>query len=167
MHEIKKITRKGFLLIIDILLFGYNTARRVILPGRCKKGNLLSNLFNLFVGIIERVASFEHGVFLMANVLKQKYIKQSLLIVAGFLFLLSSVEWTSDKNFNTNQGDYITQLSNTGLKKVKHNNLRQVIVNSKTIYIGGVYPVYKNILHSSTPLASSLKAFLLIHCFRI
>ena len=167
MNEIKKIIHKVYLLIIDILRFSYKTVSQVILPNRRKKGNLLSILFNLFVGIIERVAGFEHGVFLMANILKRKYIKQSLLIVTGFLFLLTSVEWTGDKNINTNSGDYIAQFSNTVLKKVKHNNQKQVIVNSKTTYIASIYPAYKNILLSSTPHTSSVKAFLAIHCFRI
>jgi hypothetical protein len=167
MNEIKKIIHKVYLLIIDILRFSYKTASQVILPNRRKKGNLLSILFNLFVGIIERVAGFEYGVFLMANILKRKYIKQSLIIVAGFLFLLSSIESTGDKYINTNSGDYTIQFSDTVVKKVKHNNQKQVIVNSKTTYTASLYPAYKSILHSSTPHASSVKAFLIIHCFRI
>jgi hypothetical protein len=167
MNEIKKIIHKVYLLIIDILRFSYKTASQVILPNRRKKGNLLSILFNLFVGIIERVAGFEYGVFLMANILKRKYIKQSLIIVTGFLFLLTSVEWTGDKNINTNSGDYITQFSDTVVKKVKHNDQKQVIVNSKTTYIASLYPAYKSILHRSTTLTLSVKAFLIIHCFRI
>ena len=168
MNELKKIIHKVYLLIIDILRFSYKTASQVILPNRRKKGNLLSILFNLFVGIIERVAGFEYGVFLMANILKRKYIKQSLIIVAGFLFLLSSIESTGDKYINTNSGDYTIQFSGTGVKKVKHNNQQQVVVvNSKTTYIDSPYPAFKNILFSNTPLASSVKAFLIIHCFRI
>jgi len=84
MCEIKKILRKVFVLAIDIFLFAFNTIRQIILPGKRKRGNLLSSLFIFFVGIIERFDSFEYGVFRMANLLKLKYIKRSLLIIAGF-----------------------------------------------------------------------------------
>ena len=167
MNEIKKIINKVYLLIIDIFFFGYKTARQIILPARRKRGNLLSSLFIFFVGIIERIGSFEHGVFRMASLLRQKYIKQSLLIVAGLLFLLSSVEWSGDKNVNTNSGNYIAQFSDAGVNKINISNRRQVIGNSKITYPVTGYPAYKNILQSSAPLSSSVKTYLLIHCFRI
>lgn len=167
MNEIKKILHKVYLLIIDIFFFGYKTARQIILPARRKRGNLLSSLFIFFVGIIERIGSFEHGVFRMASLLRHKYIKQSLLIVAGLLFLLSSVEWSGDKNVNTNPGNYIAQFSDAGVNKINISNRRQVIGNSKITYPVTGYPDYKSILQSSAPLSSSVKVFLLIHCFRI
>lgn len=167
MHEIKKIIHKVCLLIIDILLFGYKTGKQIILPARRKKGNLLSSLFIFFVGIIERIGSFEHGVFRMAILLRQKYIKQSLLIVAGLLFLLSSVEWSGDKNFSNNSGNYIAQFSDAGVNKLNISTRRQVISNSKITCPVTGYPAYKNILQSSASLSSSVKVFLLIHCFRI
>lgn len=167
MNEIKKIISKVFLLIIDIFLFGYNTVKQIILPGRRKKGNLLSTLFIFFIGIIERLGNFEYGVFLMANVLKRKYIKQSLLLIAGLLFLLSSIEWSSDKNLHTNSPNYIAQFSDAGVKKVNISKRRLVKDYSETSFPVREYPAYKNILQSSVALPSSVKTFLLIRSIRI
>lgn len=167
MNEFKKIIKKIYLLIIDIFFFGYNTARQIILPNRQKKGNLLSSLFIFFIGIIERLGSFEHGVFRMANLLKQKYIKHSLLIVAGLLFLLSSIEWSSDKNLHTNSANYIAQFSDAGEKKINISKRRLVKDHSETTFQVREYPAYKNLLQSSVALPSSVKTFLLIRSIRI
>lgn len=167
MDEIKKIISKVFLLIIDILRFGYNTARQVILPDRRKKGNLLSSLFIFFIGIIERLDSFEYGVFLMANVLKRKYVKQSLLVIAGLLFLLSTIEWTGETNVNTNPGNYIAQFSDAGVKKIIISNNGDAISYSAATCLGRQYPTYKIIPNSSFPFSSSVKTFLLIQSIRI
>ena len=167
MEELKKIVSNISRLIIDILLFGYNTTKQIILPGRRKKGNLFSSLFIFFVGIIERIGNFEHGVFRMANLLKQKYIKHSLLIVAGLLFLLSSIEWSGDKNINTNSGNYIAQFSDAGVKKINLSKQSFVKEYSETTFQVREYPAYKNILQSSVALPSSVKTFLLIRSIRI
>lgn len=167
MNEIKKIISNISRLIIDILLFGYKTTRQIILPGRRKKGNLLSSLFIFFVGIIERIGNFEHGVFRMAHLLKQKYIKHSLLIVAGLLFLLSSIEWSGDKNLHTNSANYIAQLSDAGVKKINIIKRRLVKDYSEPTFQVREYPAYKNILQSSVALPSSVKTFLLNRSIRI
>ncbi|HEY8657640.1 MAG TPA: hypothetical protein VIL78_01285 [Hanamia sp.] len=167
MNEIKKIISKVFLLIIDIFLFGYKIAKQVILPNRRKKGNILSSLFIFFIGIIERLDSFEYGVFLMANVLKRKYVKQSLLVIAGLLFLLSSIEWTGETNVNTNPGNFIAQFSDAGVKKIIVSNHGEAVSYSATTYLDRQYPTYKIIPHSSFPFSSSVKTFLLIRSIRI
>ena len=109
MANIKKLTGKILIIILDILLFSYSIARQIALPARGKKGNLLYSLFIFFVGVIERIGNFEHGVFHMANFFRRKYIKQSLLVVASVLFLLSSLEWTGEKILNSNSHNYIEQ----------------------------------------------------------
>ena len=167
MCEIKKILSKFSLLTIDIFLFAYNTIRQIILPGKRKKGNLLSILFIFFIGIIERLGSFEYGVFRMTNLLKQKYIKRSLLIIAGLLFLLSSFEWTGEKNVSNNAGNYTAQFTDAGVKNVTVSNRRLVRAYSKTVLLFRAYPSYKNILQSSSAISSSVKIFLLIRSIRI
>jgi len=167
MNEIKKIISKVFFLIIDILHFGYNTAKQVILPCKRKKGNLLSSLFIFFVGIVERLDNFEYGVFLRADILRRKYIKQSLLIVAGILFLLSSFEWTGETNANANPANYITQVSDTPVEKVISSNYADAPIYSAATCLDKQYPTYNIISHSSFPFPSPVKTFLLIQNIRI
>jgi hypothetical protein len=169
MDEIKKILSKVTLLAIDIFLFAFNTIRQVILPGKRKKGNLLSSLFMFFVGLIERLDSFEYGVFRMANLLKQKYIRRSLLIIAGLLFLLSSFEWTGEKNVNNSAGNYTVQFSEAAsVKNGVVGNRRFISAYSKTVVLFRADPSYKNILQSSfSTIFSSVKTFILIRSIRI
>lgn len=125
MQEIKKITGKISFFIIDILVFAFDICKQIVLPGKQKKGNLLSSLFIFFTGIIEKLGSFEYGIFRMADLLKQKYIKQSLLIVSTLLFLLSSFEWTGEKNIYNNSSGYTTELSHTSSKTITVFNRRK------------------------------------------
>jgi hypothetical protein len=81
-------------LLLDILVFTWLVVRRVILPTRNRKGNLLSSLLTFFIGLLERVVSFEKSVLQRPVVFTHKYVKQGLIIAVGFLFLLSSFEWT-------------------------------------------------------------------------
>ncbi len=169
MDEIKKVLSKVSLLAIDIFLFGYNTTRKIILPGKHKKGNLLSTIFIFFVGIIERLGSFEYGVFRTGNLLKQKYIKQSLLIIAGLLFLLSSLEWTNEKNISNSTVNYIVQVSDTSLENIAVRN-KQDKGCSITNILFRRHPDtnYKNFRDcSSATISSSVKTFILIRSLRI
>ena len=94
MKEIQKIVQKVLMLLLDILVFTWLVVRRVILPTRNRKGNLLSSLLTFFIGLLERVASFEKSVLQRPLVFTHRYVKQGLIIAVGFLFLLSSFEWT-------------------------------------------------------------------------
>ncbi len=167
MNEIKKIISKVFLLIIDILRFGNNTTRQVILPCKRKKGNLLSSLFIFFVGIIERLDNFEYGVFQMANLLRRKYVKQTLLIIAAILFLLSSFEWTGGTNVNANSCDYITRISDTPVENIVSSNYADALIYSTNNCLDKQFPTYKIIAHSRLPFTSPVKKILLIQCIRI
>ncbi|MDP4283356.1 MAG: hypothetical protein Q8891_02960 [Bacteroidota bacterium] len=167
MSRVKDIISKVFLLIIDILRFGYVTARQVILPCKRKKGNLLYSLFIFFVGVIERLDNFEYGVFQMARLLRRKYIKQSLLIVASVLFVLSSLEWTGEKILNSSSHNYIEQFSEVGLQKetiCEQGNLKK---HSVTTSPGNGFPAFRNVLFSGAPLTSSIKTYLLFRNIRI
>lgn len=117
MNEIKKIICEVFILIFDVFLFAYKTAKEIILPGKRRKSNLLFSLLIFFIGVVERLDGFEHGVFRMANLLRKKYIKQSLLVIATLLFLLSSLEWTKEKGFNNSTTNRTEQVSNNGIPK--------------------------------------------------
>src|SRR6185437_15111581 len=118
MQEIKNIISRISFFIIDIWVFAFNICKQLVLPGKRKKGNLLYSLFIFFTGIIERLGSFEYGIFRMADLLKQKYIKRSLLIVAALLFLLSSFEWTGERNINNSSSGYTMQRSDASSKTI-------------------------------------------------
>ncbi|HET7118289.1 MAG TPA: hypothetical protein VFI29_17460 [Hanamia sp.] len=167
MASIKKIAGKILILILDILLFSYSIAKQIALPARRKKGNLLYSLFIFFVGIIERVGNFEYGVFHMANLLRRKYIKQSLLIVASVLFLFSSLEWTGEKILNSTSQNYIEQLSSAGLQKETICEQGNIKEHTQEIFLGNGFPAYKNILCSGTPFSASIKGYLLFRSIRI
>lgn len=91
---VQKIAQKVLVFLLDILLFTWQVVRRVILPTRSRKGNVLSSLLTFFVGLLERVVTFEKSILQRPVVFTHKYVKQGLIIAVGFLFLLSSFEWT-------------------------------------------------------------------------
>ena len=167
MANIKKIASKILIFVLDILLFSFSILKQVVLPARRKKGNLLFSLFIFFVGIIERLDNLEYGVFHMANLLRRKYIRQSLLIVGSVLFLLSSLEWTGEKILNSTSQNYIERPSSVRL--VKETFCEQGYINEHTqeIFSGNDFPAYKNILYSYTPSSASIKDYLLFRSIRI
>jgi hypothetical protein len=97
LKEVQKTIRRVILLLLDILVFTYDILRKVILPTRRRKGNILSSLLSFFVGLVDRVLSFEKSILPQPVVLKQRYVKQALMIAVGFLFLLSSLEWSVEQ----------------------------------------------------------------------
>lgn len=101
MKEVRKIAQKVLVLVLDILLFTWQVIRRVLLPTRSRKGNVLSSLLTFFVGLLERIVSFEKSILERPVIFTHKYVKQGLIIVVGFLFLLSSFEWTLGPSTDT------------------------------------------------------------------
>src|SRR5579863_10056152 len=93
MKEVQKIAQNVLILLLDILLFTWQVIRRVLLPTRSRKGNVLSSLLTFFVGLLERIVSFEKSILERPVVFTHKYVKQGLIIAVGFLFLLFSFEW--------------------------------------------------------------------------
>lgn len=61
MQPVKKIARKVFILLVEIILLLISTAGDLILPGKKRKGNILSSLFTFFVGTIEIFNGFGIG----------------------------------------------------------------------------------------------------------
>ena len=94
MKSIQKIAQKALVFLMDILIFTWQVVRRVILPTRSRKGNVLSSLLTFFLGLLERIVSFEKSLLQRPVVFTHKYVKQGLIIAVGLLFLLSSFEWT-------------------------------------------------------------------------
>jgi hypothetical protein len=94
MKEVQKIVQKVLLLLMDILIFTWQVVRKVILPTRSRKGNVFSSLLAFIVGLLERVVSFEKSILKRPVVFTHRYAKQGIVIAVGFLFLLSSFEWT-------------------------------------------------------------------------
>ena len=68
----------------------------MVLPGVHRKGNLISSLILFFIAFAEKIIAFEQDVLHSSWLLKNRFIKQGLIIAATFLFLLSSIEWTAD-----------------------------------------------------------------------
>ena len=101
MKEVQKIAQKVFVLVLDILLFTWQVVRRVLLPTRSRKGNVLSSLLTFFVGLLERIVTFEKSILQRPVIFTHKYVKQGLVIAVGFLFLLSSFEWTIGPSTDT------------------------------------------------------------------
>jgi len=94
MNELRKIAYKVLLLIWDILVFAYQIVKKIILPNRRRKGNVLSSLLTFAVGLLERIISFEKSLLRQPVVFTHKYVRQGSIIAVAFLFLLSSFEWT-------------------------------------------------------------------------
>lgn len=101
MKEVRKIAQKVLILVLDILLFTWQVVRRVLLPTRSRKGNVLSSLLTFFVGLLDRIVSFEKSILQRPVIFTHKYVKQGLVIAVGFLFLLSSFEWTIGPSTDT------------------------------------------------------------------
>jgi hypothetical protein len=94
MKKADKISQKVLLLLLDIFVLAWQVVRRVILPTLSRKGNVLSSLLTFFVELLERIVFFEKSILQRPVVFTHKYVRQGLVIAVGFLFLLSSIEWT-------------------------------------------------------------------------
>ncbi|HWJ30642.1 MAG TPA: hypothetical protein VNS32_29180 [Flavisolibacter sp.] len=92
MAEIRKILFKIILQVVDILCHCLDIMRRITLPGKKRKGNLLSSLFLLYVGIIESLDKFEHRSFRLSVFFRKKYVCLGLMLVASLLLVLSTFE---------------------------------------------------------------------------
>ncbi len=94
MNEARRIVLLLLYLAADILRLACRTVKQVILPGRRSKGNLLSSVLCFFIALLEKLVLFEKNLFRRSFICRYKYVRQALLLVTAFLFLLSSLEWT-------------------------------------------------------------------------
>ena len=164
----KIIAIKILLLIKEIALFWISVIRKIVFPWKEKKGNILSTIFDLFIGTIEKLESFEHGVFRMTSISRQRHIKQGLFVFTFLLFLLSSFEYEGEKQSYNNSGQNTVQLSQTNVNEITYiNKLQNVIGSLGTTSLIKEYSVNENTLQICSSPVSSLKTYLLINCFRI
>lgn len=105
MTDLKKIFNKVLALLLDIVLLTISTIKQLVLPSYKRKGNILHSVFVFFIGTIEILNRFEHGIFQMAKIFKHRYIRQGVIIISTFLFLLSSFEWTRGQEINTSNSN--------------------------------------------------------------
>ncbi len=127
MTELKKIFNKVFLLLFDIILFTISVIKNIVLPNRKRKGNILNSLFVFFVGTVEIINHFEYGIFQMAKVFKHKYVRQGVIIISAFLFLLSSFEWTRNQEINIGHSNSnVVELPQKVLKSIPFNKAKRV-----------------------------------------
>lgn len=83
------------LLLVSILLTGNRVIRNMVLPGRNRKGNVLGSLFLFFIEMAQKIVAFEQDILHSSWLAKNRFAKQGLIIATAFLFLVSSVEWTT------------------------------------------------------------------------
>jgi hypothetical protein len=165
MSELKNISLKVFALIMDIILLGYKIIKQLSLPNRRKKGNILSSLFIFFIGIIERLNFFEHGIFSMAAIVRKKYIKQTIFIIGFILFLLSLFEWTADQRLSNK-----AEIAST---EQLHSNVVSIIKKAKVLCCSRQLNSDKEQLefhtsfHNSFAYSLPIKRFLFIRSLRI
>ena len=92
MGEIKNIVVKILRLIIDIFLLGMKVIKQLVLPNKYRSGNIISSLLVFFIGLVDRLYLFEHGFFKMGNLFRLQYVRRTVVIIAGILFILASFE---------------------------------------------------------------------------
>ena len=168
MSDLKKIVTKVFILLLDIVLLTIRIITHIVLPNRKRKGNLLNSLFVFFVGTVEILNHFEYGIFQMAKVFKHKYVRQGVIIISAFLFLLSSFEWTRAQEINiSNSNANTVELQPKVFKSISFNKATKAAGCLNTFYIA-LRPS-ANICHlpNNSIYSTSVKRYLLIRSILI
>jgi hypothetical protein len=125
MRELKKIYNKVFVLLRDITLLIIAIIKHIILPNRKRKGNILNSILVFFIELIAILNRFEYGIFQMTKLFKHRYIRQGVIIISAFLFLLSSFEWSRGQEINVGN-------SNTNTVQVQPKIFRSISFNKAT-----------------------------------
>ncbi len=122
MQQIKEIGKLLLSILVEMLLFSFKTIRQVKLPSNKTKGNILSTLFNFFVGTVERMSCLK-SYLLTIPFLKTKHIRQVVLMAGLLLFLLSLVEQSSWKPAE--------QITVTEITKIASSEIEQFVTINK------------------------------------
>lgn len=93
MRRLQYSARKIFNFSVYIFLSGISVSRSIVLPNSKRKGNLLSSLLVFILGIIGHLNDVEHGFCRVGRLFKLQWLKNSLIVVISFLFILSLFEW--------------------------------------------------------------------------
>lgn len=168
MSGTNKLYIKVLALLLDVGLYAIKIGKQIILPNRKRKGNLLSSLFVFFIGIIERLHFFEHGLFSMTAVFRKKYVKRTIFIIGFILFLLSLFEWTNDRrNSNSIAIKSTDRLSSPRKEEITIAKQTQVVLATGKANIS-YQPLAFNTTHYSPPtFFTRKKKFLLYRILRV
>lgn len=169
MKQLKKIITSVAILLRDAFFFMKSLLMHLALPGRKRKGNILSTLFVFFVGTIELLSHFEKEAFQMAAVFKQKYIRKGIIAVTAFLFLLSSIEWTYYKEDKIHNSNLRTeQLQAATSEKILLNKKTEILscLDTKNV-VSEIHPKQVFLLPVQSPDPSTIKRYLLIRSLLI
>lgn len=80
---------------------------------------------------------------------RQRYVKQTLIIIVGILFLLSSFEWTGEQVAAISEtGIYTEQLPAPIVKKITKSEHEQSICCTKHTLITEEYPAFQTNLYT-------------------
>ncbi len=158
---------KILLLTVDILVFGCNIFRKIILPGRNSKGNMLTTIFIFFGGIIDRLNYFQNGSFNMASICRKKYVRQTILIVGGILFLLSLFEWMGDQKLSYSPTKYAEQFSPVDTNAISNDQSVEIFSCPDDANIKFNYRKTGFANCSPFTFTTSVKKYLLISSLRI
>ena len=163
MTELKKIVNKVFILFLEVVLFSVRISKHIVFPNKKRKGNILCSLFVFFVGIIEILNHFEHGIFKMTKVFQQKNVRKGILITGVFLFLLSSFEWTKAQEFTINYNNTCTQQQQSeAVKSIPFNKAIKAARCLQKTFIGLIYFSNISAVGKSFSNPLSIKRYLFI-----
>ena len=169
MIRLKYFLNTVFLFLFDIILLAIGVIKQIVLPNRRRKGNILNSILVFFIGLVEILNHFEYGIFQMSKVFKHRYVRQGVIIATAFLFLLSSFEWTNEKEINR------TSL-NASVIEHPQKLLRSISLNEGTIGTNwfkktslALFRPLANICHISDAVihSNSVKRYLLIRSILI
>lgn len=169
MKQLKKIITAVTILFRDAFFFMKSLLMHLVLPGRKRKGNILSSVFVFFVGTVELLGRFEKEAFQMAALVKQKHVRKGVIAFTAFLFLLSSVEWTYCKEDKIHSSNLRTeQLQATASEKILLNKKTEILscLKTKNVVLE-IHFEQASHLPGLPPYPSSVERYLLIRSLLI
>ena len=92
MKDIKSISKEFWSIIVRLYFLLFQLGRQIVLPNRKRKGNLLTTVFLLYIGVIENIQHFEHRQFKLADVFQNRLVRKGFLLFSFLLFFLTSYE---------------------------------------------------------------------------
>ena len=104
MQRVRRYSLMVVQLVRDLLVVGWGVGKRVVLPGRNGKGNLLWSLFLLFTSLVERLIAFFESLVDGVRIgnervegclrVGKKYLRLGVLMVTWGLCMLAALEWS-------------------------------------------------------------------------
>jgi hypothetical protein len=129
---------------------------------------ILNSVFVFFIETVEILNRFEHGIFQMTKIFKHRYIRQGVIIISVFLFLLSSFEWIRGQEINTSDSNSnALQFPQKTFKSISFNKATKATDCLKKSCIAlrplaNIYP-----LPNASTYSTSVKRYLLIRSILI